>query len=62
MELGINLLRSVFTVLVIAAFIGVCIWAWSSKRKRAFDEAANLPFVEPDSPPAADNRKDQSHE
>jgi cytochrome c oxidase cbb3-type subunit IV len=39
-------LRSIFTVLVFVAFIGVWIWAWSSKRKQAFDEAANLPFVE----------------
>jgi cytochrome c oxidase cbb3-type subunit 4 len=53
----INLIRSIFTVLVFVAFIGVCIWAWSSKRKRAFDEAAQLPFVEPDVPPPAGNNK-----
>lgn len=41
-------LRSIFTVLIFVAFIGVWIWAWSSKRKQAFDEAANLPFVEDD--------------
>jgi cytochrome c oxidase cbb3-type subunit 4 len=28
------------------AFIGLCIWAYSSKRKKAFDEAANLPFAD----------------
>ena len=43
-------LRSIFTVLVFAAFIGVWIWAWSGKRKKAFDEAANLPFVEDANP------------
>jgi cytochrome c oxidase cbb3-type subunit 4 len=28
------------------AFVGVWIWAWSGKRKRAFDEAAHLPFAD----------------
>jgi cytochrome c oxidase cbb3-type subunit 4 len=28
------------------AFIGLCIWAYSRKRKKAFDEAANLPFAD----------------
>lgn len=41
-------LRSIFTVLVFVAFIGVWIWAWSDKRKQAFDEAAQLPFAEDD--------------
>jgi len=27
-------------------FIGICIWAWSGKRKADFDEAANLPFAD----------------
>ena len=36
------------TVFAFVAFIGVCIWAYSSKRKQAFEEAANLPFAEDD--------------
>ena len=59
---SLHLNTRLLPVLVIATFIGVCIWAWSSKRKRGFDEAAQLPFVEPDVPPAADNNKDPSHE
>lgn len=43
-------LRSLFTVLIFVAFIGICFWAWGRKRKPAFDEAANLPFVEPEYP------------
>ncbi len=43
-------LRSLFTVLVFVTFIGIWIWAWSSKRKSSFDEAARLPFVEPEAP------------
>ncbi len=52
-------LRSLFTVLVFVTFIGVWIWAWSSKRKQAFDEAANLPFLEPDVPV---QKKEPNHE
>jgi len=46
MNIDINDIRAFFTVLVFACFIGVWIWAWSDKRKQAFDEAARLPFVE----------------
>ena len=46
MDIDINDIRALFTVLVFVSFIGVWIWAWSDKRKQAFEEAANLPFVE----------------
>lgn len=47
MEIGT--LRGLGTILVFVAFIGVVLWAYSSKRKKSFDEAANLPFAdEPD--------------
>ena len=55
-------LRSIFTVLVFAAFIGVWIWAWSGKRKQAFDEAANLPFVEDGNSARSGTQKDRNHE
>ena len=35
-------LRSLFTVLVFAAFIGVWVWAWSAKRKPDFDAIARM--------------------
>lgn len=54
--------RSIFTVLVFVAFIGVWIWAWSSKRKKSFDEAANLPFVEDGNPEHTDSQKEKNHE
>ena len=46
--MDINDLRGVTTLLVMIAFIGVCIWAYSSKQKKGFDEAANLPFADDD--------------
>lgn len=44
--MDINTLRGLATVFAMVAFIGVCIWAYSSKRKTGFDEAANLPFAD----------------
>ncbi len=44
--MDINTWRGIFTALALIAFIGVWIWAWGKKRKRGFDEAANLPFAD----------------
>ena len=38
--MDINDLRSLTTVLLFAAFIGIVAWTYSAKRKHAFDEAA----------------------
>jgi cytochrome c oxidase cbb3-type subunit 4 len=44
--MDINDLRGLSTVFIMITFIGLCIWAYSSKRKKEFDEAANLPFAD----------------
>ncbi|MFC1578800.1 cbb3-type cytochrome oxidase subunit 3 [Pseudomonadota bacterium] len=44
--MDINDLRGLSTAFVFVAFIGLCFWAYSSKRKKTFDEAANLPFAD----------------
>ena len=44
--MDINDLRGLSTAFLMIAFIGMCCWAYSKKRKRAFDEAANLPFAD----------------
>lgn len=44
--MDINDLRALTTVALFASFIGICIWAYSGKRKKEFDEAANLPFAD----------------
>ncbi|MBT5230885.1 MAG: cbb3-type cytochrome c oxidase subunit 3 [Methylococcales bacterium] len=48
-------LHSIHTVLMFIAFIGIFLWAYSSKRKADFDEAANLPFA--DEPESLDDAK-----
>ncbi|MBU3054844.1 cbb3-type cytochrome oxidase subunit 3 [Pseudomonas indica] len=54
-NLDIGTLRGLGTALVMLAFIGVTVWAYSSKRKAAFDEAANLPFADDPTPEHARN-------
>ena len=52
-------LSSVMTVVSFVTFIGIVFWAYSRKRKAAFDEAANAPFALPDDAdgaPAASRR------
>ena len=44
--MDINDLRGLSTLFLMISFIGLCFWAYSSKRKATFDEAANLPFAD----------------
>ena len=44
--MDINTLRGLATVFVMIAFFGVCWWAYGPKRKRQFEEAAQLPFAD----------------
>lgn len=48
--MDINDLRSLGTVLAFLAFVGIIAWAWSGKRKEAYDEAARLPLEDGDGP------------
>ena len=46
MELGdfLNAGRSAVTVVSFLTFIGIVAWAYSSRRKKGYEEAANVPF------------------
>ncbi len=48
MDIDINTVRGLITALMMFAFIGMVFWAYSSKRRSAFQEAASLPFDEQD--------------
>ncbi|MCL2919336.1 cbb3-type cytochrome oxidase subunit 3 [Shewanella litorisediminis] len=37
-------LHGIVTVVVMLTFVGIFAWAYSSRRKKSFDEAANLVF------------------
>ena len=36
--------HGLWTGALLVIFIGIVVWAWSGKRKSAFDEAARLPL------------------
>ena len=52
--------HSFWTIAVFVVFIGIVIWAWSSKRKRAFDEAARIPLEEDQ--PGAKSSSQEKHD
>ncbi|MCA0900491.1 cbb3-type cytochrome oxidase subunit 3 [Microbulbifer agarilyticus] len=44
--MDIDILRQIGVVLGSLAFLGVCWWAFSPKRKKRFEEDAKLPFAD----------------
>jgi cytochrome c oxidase cbb3-type subunit 4 len=42
--MDINDLRSIVTVVSFVTFLAIVFWAFSGRRKKAFDEAARLPM------------------
>lgn len=53
-----NDIRAWYTVVMFVVFLGIVFWAWSSKTRQRFDEAAQLPFTESDYPPSDKNKGD----
>ncbi len=54
----------VYTLLMLVIFVGISAWAWSSKRKKAFHDAANLPFADdaPEKKKGPPNYEETNHE
>lgn len=48
MNLDISVLRGLLTLIIFVAFVGIWVWAWSSKRKETFDASAALPLEDDD--------------
>ncbi|WP_226705159.1 cbb3-type cytochrome oxidase subunit 3 [Microbulbifer elongatus] len=44
--MDINILRQIGVVLGAIAFLAICWWAFSPKRKKRFEEDAKLPFAD----------------
>ena len=42
--MDIGIFHSLWTLLLMALFIGIVVWAYSSKRKKSFEKAARLPL------------------
>ncbi|MCK4864820.1 MAG: cbb3-type cytochrome c oxidase subunit 3 [Gammaproteobacteria bacterium] len=48
--MDLNEIRSWYTVVLFAVFIGIVWWAYSGKTKRRFHDASQLPFNEVEHP------------
>ena len=46
--MDINDLRAFFTVASLFCFVAIIVWAYSGRRRQEFEEAANLPFSDPE--------------
>ena len=46
--MDINTFRGLMTLVLMLLFLGIAAWAWSSKRRQDFDEAARLPLEDED--------------
>lgn len=44
--MDLNDLRGLLTAVLLFSFVGLWIWAWSSRRKSDFDASAALPLEE----------------
>lgn len=44
--MDINVFRAIILITLMISFVGLWVWAWSRKRKPAFDEASLLPLEE----------------
>lgn len=47
-DIDLNLIRGLVLLALIVGFVGMWVWAWSSKRKKVFHEASLLPLEEDD--------------
>ncbi|OED40820.1 cytochrome oxidase [Endozoicomonas sp. (ex Bugula neritina AB1)] len=58
--MDINTVRGLATLLALVAFVSMLLWVYSSKRKHAFDEAAELPFADEITPSDHHQNKQQN--
>lgn len=50
MTMDLNDLRTLITTISFVVFAGIVYWAYSSRQRKRFDEAANLPFADAELP------------
>jgi cytochrome c oxidase cbb3-type subunit 4 len=54
--MSLSMFHSLWTIAVLAIFIGIIVWAYSKGRKTDFDEAARLPLEDDVLPTNTDNK------
>ena len=50
MTMDLNDFRTFITTISFVVFAGIVYWAYSSRQRKRFDEAANLPFTDAELP------------
>ena len=55
--MSMGLIHSIWTLLLVATFIGIIAWAFSRRRKQSFDEAARMPLEDDDVPDASGDKR-----
>jgi cytochrome c oxidase cbb3-type subunit 4 len=50
MTMDLNDLRTLITTISFVVFAGIVFWAYSSRQRARFEEAANLPFLDGELP------------
>jgi cytochrome c oxidase cbb3-type subunit IV len=50
MHLNPDVLSSAVTIVWFLAFLALCVWAWSGRRRKDYDAAAQLPLEDLDEP------------
>ena len=48
--IDLNDIRSAVTLLSFVLFLGLVRWAWTARRRAAFDDAARLPLIGDEQP------------
>jgi cytochrome c oxidase cbb3-type subunit 4 len=56
--MDLNDIRAWYTVVMFVTFIGVVVWAYGKGRAKRFEQAAQLPFNEPEQPRSAQAPRD----
>ena len=59
--MDINELRTIITTLSFVVFIGIVYWAYNGHQRKAFDEPANLPFIDDEMPESARHNTEKSN-
>ena len=59
--MSLALFHSIWTLALMALFIGIIAWAWSGRRKKIFEEAARLPLDDDDEFAAANHSGENTH-
>ncbi len=50
-----------WTLLLMAIFIGIFVWAWSGRRTADFEEASRLPLDSEDYPNTNNSKQEEDH-